>query len=189
MSVTRDYIKRLAALDAGELALLRGLAGRPLSERLNGFDLFTGMWWPLRQRNPRTPRREPSWLVAKLWATYGRRLPLDDSSPVTAPGIAPLLGGIEPRDEHGQPRFRHRVQNLLACDVGRVEPLLRWALDRIAETRADRPLDWVGLLDDLSDWDAPGTDLAASDVRVRWARDYLDATRHPRTPQGSIHAD
>jgi hypothetical protein len=181
MSQTRDYLKRLARLDTGELTVLRSLAGRPLSDRLHGFDLFTGMWWPLRQRSPRTPRREPSWVVAKLWATYGRQLPFADASDVHPPGVAALLGSIQPRDENERGPFRHRVQGMLACNVRGVERPLRWALDSIAAVHHGRPLDWVGLLTDLSKWDEPGTEFAASDIRIRWAREYLAATRHPAT--------
>ncbi len=189
MSLTRDYLERLASLDTGDLTLLRGLAGRPLSDRLRGFDLFTGMWWPLRQRSPRTPRREPSWLVAKLWATYGHRLLLPKSSQLCPPRVAALLGSIEPRDENAQRSFRHRFQSLLARDTRRVETHLRWALDRIAESHHDRPLDWVGLLNDLSNWDTPGTTLATSDIRVGWAREYMAAAARLKTRQGSTNAD
>ena len=71
MSQTAKYIKKLSDLQEGDRSRLRRLAGRPLDATLQGFDLFTGLWWPLRAKSPATPRREPSWLVAKLFGVLG----------------------------------------------------------------------------------------------------------------------
>lgn len=70
MSQTAEYIKRLSALQEGERSRLRRLSSRSLDTTLQGFDLFTGLWWPLRVKSPATPRREPSWLVAKLFGAF-----------------------------------------------------------------------------------------------------------------------
>ena len=68
MTATESYIAVLTSLKAGDLGLLRKHAGQGLDETVDGFDLFAGLWWPLRQRNQRAPRREVAWLVAKLYA-------------------------------------------------------------------------------------------------------------------------
>ena len=68
MTPTEQYVKVLANLKSGELGLLRKHAGRGLDESVEGFDLFAGLWWPLRARNQCAPRREVAWLIAKLFA-------------------------------------------------------------------------------------------------------------------------
>ena len=75
MTPTDRFIERLENLKEGEQSRLRTLAGRSLDERLDGFDLFTGLGWPLRQTSPVAPRRETSWLVAKLFGAFGKAVP------------------------------------------------------------------------------------------------------------------
>src|SRR5690606_25014187 len=65
---TQQYIRTLESLKPGDLGLLRRYAGVALDESVDGFDLFAGLWWPLRQKNERAPRREVAWLIAKLYA-------------------------------------------------------------------------------------------------------------------------
>jgi len=65
---TEQYIEYLTRMKAGELGLLRQHAGQGLDETVDGFDLFAGLWWPLRAKSERTPRREVAWLIAKLYA-------------------------------------------------------------------------------------------------------------------------
>lgn len=69
MSQTAAFIARLTndlKFGPGERARLRVLAGSGLDESIGGFDLFTGLWWPLRQKNTASPRREIAWLISKL---------------------------------------------------------------------------------------------------------------------------
>lgn len=162
MSQTIAYIKRLEALDAGERSRLRSLAGRRLDVRLDGFDLFTGLWWLLRATNERAPRRDTSWLVAKLFGAFGTAVPhvVPEGQP-TGPALPAVLGLCEPRHEHNGPRFRTRFDALLCSPLPALEPHLRWALVEIARAVADRVphakgvqgIDWAVLLDDLSLWD------------------------------------
>lgn len=165
MSQTAEYIRRLEALQEGERSRLRSLAGRGLDARLDGFDLFTGLWWPLRNENPRTPSREPSWLIAKLYGAFG------DAAPHTLPEgakqgpiLPAVLGLCEPRDApeyKARDRFRTRFDALLCSSLPAIEPHLRWALGEVARAalgrtphaRGVRGIDWAVLLDDLSLWD------------------------------------
>lgn len=68
MTATQQFIGTLQSLKPGDLGRLRKLAGLPLDESVAGFDLFAGLWWPLREKTQRAPRREVAWLVAKLYA-------------------------------------------------------------------------------------------------------------------------
>lgn len=157
MTATEQYIEVLSNLKAGELGLLRGQAGQGLDESVHGFDLFAGLWWPLRANSPRAPRRQTAWLIAKLYAFC----PIPQSTRET---IACQLRRCEPREERARKRFRQKFDELLTLPLDTIEPILRWALDIIASK--DLKLDWVKLTDDLSIWERETT-------RLRWAKEYL----------------
>ncbi len=210
MSPTEQFISRLEDLQEGKRSVLRRLAGQPLNSMLAGFDLFTGLWWPLRQASPVAPRRETSWLICKLYGAY----PIphlcsgDDASKRTLGG---LLGCLEPRDGHDQQRFRRRFEALLCSALPEIEPHLRWALRAIVtgikRDQVPTPhLDWTALLDDLSLWDRrynpqdtrqeSRLDLHRACFACReshrtpqdlWACEYLWRTNHQI--QGARHAD
>ena len=175
MSQTAAFIKRLEDIEEGERSRLRRLAGKPLDETLQGFDLFTGLWWPIRQRSPFAPRRETSWIVAKLYGAF----PITH---VQGQTVASLLGRLEPQDgreRHKRPHFR-RFDALLCSSLLGIEPHLRWAMksvtDAIATQRASG-LDWAQLLDDLSIWDRGEENRRNRDVRDIWAEQYLNSTK------------
>lgn len=171
MSQTAAFIRQLENLKEGERSRLRRLAGQPLDRTLHGFDLFTGLWWPLRYESQAAPRRETSWLVAKLYGAF----PIPHAQGQT---LASLLGRLEPREEHDQQRFRCRFDALLCSPLPVLEPHLRWALALLADAavRGTFPgIDWVRLLDDLSIWDRGEAHRRDCDIRDIWAEDYLTA--------------
>ncbi|MBX3382057.1 MAG: type I-E CRISPR-associated protein Cse2/CasB [Phycisphaeraceae bacterium] len=191
---TVAYIQRLNALKEGERSRLRSLAGQPLDTRLDGFDLFTGLWWPLRQASPVAPRREPSWLVAKLFGAFGSEVPqFVPEGRNVGPTLPAVLGVCEPRDEHGQKRFRQRVDTLLCTPLPALEPHLRWALGEVAKAMQGRTshargltgIDWARLLDDLSIWDRGEEHRRRRDVRDEWAEAYLNAAERTHQQQGA----
>ncbi len=158
MTSTEQFIHRLAKLGSGELSLLRRSAGKPLDASVPAFDLFTGLWWPLRARNQRMPQRWCAWLVAKLYGSY----PLSRNGPPLAaavgaaePRLAPATGKLDTRDRS---RYRMRFDALLtspAVDLA-LEPHLRWSLKRITDRRHHAAtICWALLLDDLWRWCRP----------------------------------
>ncbi len=173
MSATEEFIQHLEKLKDGERSRLRRLAGRPLDDSLPGFDLFTGLWWPLREKSPAAPRRETSWLVAKLWGAFP--IPHLREAAACLPAV---LGRCEPRDEHERRRSRNRFDALLQSPQSALEPHLRWALAVAAEAVAAgraRGVDWADLLDDLSTWNRSVGHEPKRDVRETWAEQYLNA--------------
>lgn len=182
MTLTAEYIKRLSALQEGERSRLRRLAGRPLDATLQGFDLFTGLWWPLREKSRATPRREPAWLVAKLFGAF--HVPHIRPDFGVGPPLPETLGRCEPHDEDGRKRFRARFDALLGSSLPSLEPHLRWALGEVAQGVAGHipqagdvnGIDWVQLLDDLSIWDRGEAHRRGRDVRDIWAEMYLKST-------------
>ena len=172
MSATEEYIERLECLKPGELGLLRTHAGQRLDESVEGFDLFTGLWWPLREKSQKAPRREVAWMIAKLYAFR----PIPCRADLT---LARQLRTCEPKDakdDRAKQRFREKFDELLTLPLGSMEPPLRWALDELRLLKSVG-VDWVKLTDDLSIWEREST-------RLRWAEQFL------RTDEkGEDHAD
>jgi CRISPR type I-E-associated protein CasB/Cse2 len=158
VTATEEYIRNLVHLKSGELGLLRKHAGQGLDETVDGLDLFTGLWWPLRQKNERAPRREVAWLIAKLYAFCP--VPHSDDT------LACQLRKCKPSRE--ETRFQQRFDRLLTSPLNQIEPALRWALNLLASR--DLKVNWVKLTDDLSVWEREST-------RLKWAEQYLDERR------------
>ncbi len=154
---TQDFVQTLISLKDGDLGLLRKHAGLPLDESVDGFDLFTGLWWPLREKNERAPRREVAWLVAKLYASS----PMPQADRAT---LASQLGSLRPDGEHTGRRHQRKFDDLLSLPLNQIEPALQWAVKEIAAN--GKSLDWVRLIDDLSRWERETT-------RVNWAETFL----------------
>lgn len=159
MSATNQYIDVLRRLNTGELDTLRRLGGRGLDESADGFDLFAGLWWPLRERSERAPRRAVAWLVAKLYA----------HSPIPhLPDyyLARQLGRCQPNQDLARQRYQQRFDRLLVLPLPLIEPDLRWSVSWVSSN--DPKLDWVRLTDDLSIWEREST-------RLKWAKQFLQA--------------
>ncbi len=155
---TEQYIENLTRLKAGDLGLLRTHAGQTLDESIQGFDLFTGLWWLLRNKKQSAPRREVAWLIAKLYAFT----PIAQSD---GDMLARQLGHCWPIEEPYRERFGKRFDGLLLLPLAKVEPVLRWALSVVAYE--DKHIDWVMLTDDLSIWEREST-------RLKWANQFLN---------------
>lgn len=145
-SSTAEFINRLVSLKEGDLGILRKLRGCNLDEALSGFDLFSGIWWPLRQKNQFSPRREIAWLVSKLYAEF--RFQQEDG--MTLPHI---MGKIYARlEEKKRKMYIPRFDSLLSLEVVQLEQPLSVALGLIRDHNFNA-LDWVRLTDDLSKWE------------------------------------
>jgi len=161
-TATEQFIDVLTGLKSGDLGLLRRHAGQGLDESVAGFDLFTGLWWPLREKNKRAPRRAVAWLIAKLYAFR----PLEHSPGDT---LARQLRHCQARDEREKKRLQQKFDAMLMLPLNQIEPALQWALDQIAATNGK--LDWAKMTDDLSVWEREAT-------RQDWAEQFLgDADR------------
>jgi len=160
VTATEQYITVLSNLKSGELGLLTLVAGQGLDETVDGFDLFTGLWWPLRAKSAGAPRREVAWLIAKLYAFR----PIEN-----APGemLACQLGRCHDKNTEKE-RFAQRFDRILVLPLDKIEPAMRWALDLIASK--NMKLDWVRLTDDLSIWEREST-------RLTWAEQFLNTNK------------
>lgn len=165
MTPTEKYIQKLTDLKSGDLGILRGHAHRGLDEAVEGFDLFAGIWWPLRQKNQSAPRREVAWLIAKLYASFSCLQP---------PGkpLALQLGRYRPNKDPAGKRYQQKFDRMLSLPVSKIEPELRWALGRISEN--SRALDWVGLTNDLAFWEH-------ETKRIEWAEQFLQTNERRKS--------
>lgn len=155
---TRDYIHTLTLLKPGEVGLLRTYAGQGINRSCQAFDLFAGLWWPLRSKNQRAPRREVAWLIAKLYAY--RPIPQLDGEMIAA-----LLSLYQPRAEPERERFQKSFDRMLMQPLVNIEEPLRWALDQIYIK--SKGVDWIKLTDDLSIWEREET-------RLGWAKQFMN---------------
>ncbi|HPC93316.1 MAG TPA: type I-E CRISPR-associated protein Cse2/CasB [Sedimentisphaerales bacterium] len=214
MTPTIEFINRLENLKEGDRSRLRWLAGQPLDKTLSGFDLFTGLWWPLRATNARTPRREISWLIAKLYCASSVPYVRPESDVgVSLPAVLGRCEPCDPPDYRARNTFRRRFDAVICSSLSDIEPRLQWGLREVAKAVAGRVvhaetvtgIDWALLLDDLSLWDREfnmddtwqKSRLNAHQRLARcrethrtpqdlWACEYLNATVQP---QGGDYAD
>ena len=169
-TATERYIDILSNLKNGDRGLLRSHAGQGIDESVEAFDLFAGLWWPLREKSAQAPRREVAWLVAKLFA----HCPIAHE-----PGalLARQLRRRMPRQDPDRTRYRLAFDALLQTPLAGIEPALQWALREVADLPHPHTpsLDWVKLTDDLSLWDRKSVQRK-KDIRLIWAEQFLDQT-------------
>ena len=157
MNPTEQFIDTLTQLKTGELGLLRTHAGQRIDESVEGFDLFSGLWWPLRQRNERAPHRAVAWLIANLYACC----PVPHAS---GEAFARQLALCQPSEQGARERFRQRFDGMLLLPLRSIEPALQQAIGLIGGQ--GKHLDWAMLTDDLSIWERETT-------RLKWAGEFL----------------
>jgi hypothetical protein len=157
---TDAYIRQLDALECGHRKLLRVHALSRLDRSVEAFDLFSGLWWPLRQKSPRVPRREVSWLVAKLFGAF----PLPHRRGKLFAAVLGSTVRALATDDRQRQSLERRFDQLLLTPLARIEPHLRWALAWLqAQGAGSIAIDWVELTDSLSKWEQPQT-------RIEWAK-------------------
>jgi CRISPR type I-E-associated protein CasB/Cse2 len=161
MTPTEQYVEVLTHLKSGERSLLRQRSGQRLNESVDGFDLFAGLWWPLRANNQNAPRRAVAWLIAKLYAFR----PVEHSPGQT---LAWQLGRCQPGEKIARERFQQKFDRMLILPLDNIEPALRWGLDLL--NSSGLKLDWAALTNDLSIWEREST-------RLKWAGEFLEYSK------------
>jgi len=131
------FVRLAAGLDAASWAVVEQAANQSLNHSPAAFDVFTGLYWPLRNKDRTLPSRNAAWLALKLMATAGRLRPV-----ATRPS-----GPYEPwrdlslRDSPAEDRVYPR-----AVPVGRhLEAALKEVIRRHAQKPSPAGIDWPGL--------------------------------------------
>ncbi len=144
---SRRFVLAAAALSHGDWAVLASAAGREMHESPPAFDLFSGLWWPLRRAPGVTPpAREVAWLVLKLMATA------PPSHRHQAAGAAFLpISKLPKRQPPGRRDGRKEDSRYpVAFPRGpRLETSLRQIIHENLRDRKPEPVDWAGLCDRL----------------------------------------
>ncbi len=157
---TELFINRLVNLNEGDLAILRSHSGLELDKSLQGFDLFTGIWWPIREKGW-APKRRVSWLITKLFA----RFPFKQYSKYT---LAKQLGYYMLQNSDLKHRIQTRFDQILLAPFDQLEPNLNWALDLIRKnSKGVIKFDWVSLTNDLMYWEREST-------KIKWVNEFLN---------------
>lgn len=131
------FVRLAAGLDPASWAVLEQAAHTSLNQSPAAFDIFTGLYWPLRNRDRTVPSRNAAWLALKLMAAAGRLRPQPRR----------LTGSYEPwRDLplHDSPA-KARVYAKAIPQGRQLETALREVLHRHARKTKPAPIDWPGL--------------------------------------------
>jgi len=131
------FVRLAAGLDAASWAVVEQAANKSLDHNPAAFDIFTGLYWPLRNRDRTLPSRNAAWLTLKLMATAAR----------LRPGGSRAFGPYQPwndlfmRDTPAKGRVYPR-----AAPIGRhLEAALREVIRRHAQKPSPAQIDWPGL--------------------------------------------
>ena len=132
MTATEQYVEGLTRLKSGDLGRLRTHAGQGLDETVDGFDLFAGLWWPLRKQSERAPRREVAWLIAKVYAFC----PIPHSPGDT---IARQLRKCQPTSGSARERFPQRFDDMLGLPLANLDSVFDDLGQLLASSSASAP--------------------------------------------------
>ena len=129
------FVRLCSRLDNASWAILEQAANKPLNYSAAAFDIFTGLYWPLRQKDKTAPARNAAWLALKLMATAGAMRP------------TPAVGSHQPwRDlELSDSPAETRVYRKAIPTGRRLEAEIREILRRHAEKPSPAGIDWPGL--------------------------------------------
>jgi hypothetical protein len=129
------FAKAAARLKDREWALVASVADGSLGDSAAAFDVFTSIYWPLRNREASVPSREAAWMTLKLMATARNRE--HSSSGSVRPWEALVLHQPEQRSRNGMVRaYPRRIPR---------SAQLEQELRKIIHRNADRSIDWAGL--------------------------------------------
>ena len=109
MSGCHLFVTALEKLGPDSLSLLRRSTGLSLAESVAAFDLFTAIFWPLRERY-RGLSRQASWRVATLYPWHPQSYGTGDLGLCLA-RLVPL--GHNDGDRRDRQREERRFENLV----------------------------------------------------------------------------
>jgi CRISPR system Cascade subunit CasB len=158
----RDFLAKLARLDAGDRARLKRDAGAPLAEAQT-----IGLFYRLLPYGLSAAQEDTYFLVATLY-------PLAEGNGGGNLGAA-LRRARDPKNHKGLDR---RVQILLDADVTQLPFRLRQTIKFLKSNRVR--VSWQRLLEDLLVWNRPGRS-----VQRQWARAYFALPDRPSAQDSS----
>jgi len=155
MTSIEQFVHELRRLTPGERSVLRRSAGAPLSRNVAAFDLFTSIYWRLNRRGL---DKQQLWIAMTLYPW--NPLPAGEGCFGTAWRKA------QPIDAKGKRRHDQRLDAILSAEPPVLDTLLLDAV-RVLKRRKVA-IGWEQFTRDLHK-----CSNAATGVRQRWARNYL----------------
>lgn len=134
---TRRFVSAAARLDDASWGVLANAANRSMEDDPAAFDIFTGIYWPLRNKHSNMPSRAAAWMALKLMATAGRKRPSPSRQSGAFRPWAELSRSASPVKEKPYPK---------AIPSGRqLEAELRDIICRRFAAHPTSEVDWNGL--------------------------------------------
>ncbi len=125
-----------ASLTSADWAVLGG--ARSMEDDPAAFDVFTGIYWPLRTKHASLPCRSATWLALKLMAAAGKLRPPGERAP-------DRLFRPWTEIELHQPKSASGDRYPLSIPSGdRLETTLRSIIGRHCMSSSPAPIDWPG---------------------------------------------
>lgn len=160
MTPIEEFVHELRRLSSGEQSVLRRSSGKPLSDNVTAFDLFTSIYWRLERKGL---DKQWLWLVMTLYSW--NPLPKGEG----CFGVA--WRKARPTDGDGRRRHDRRLDAILSAEPSTLSVLLLQAVRTL--NRRKVAVAWEEFTRDLHKWS-----YASSDVRQRWAKSYLQGDQN-----------
>ena len=137
------FVSAAAQLDGTAWGILANAAGLSMDEDPAAFDIFTGIYWPLRNKHSTLPSRNAAWMALKLMATAGRGRPSPGNHSGSFQPWMHLNPAASPAKQKRYPR---------AVPTGaRLETELREIIRKSAAESPPKKIDWPGLCQFLNE--------------------------------------
>jgi hypothetical protein len=137
------FVSAAAQLDGTAWGILANAAGHSMDEDPAAFDIFTGIYWPLRNKHSTLPSRNAAWMALKLMATAGRGRPSPGNCPGSFRPWMQLSPAASPAKQKRYPR---------AIPTGsRLEAELREIIRKSNAESPAKKIDWPGLCQFLNE--------------------------------------
>ncbi len=133
-------------LTESDWAALSAAAFKGMHEAPAAFDIFSGLYWGLRDKVKRLPSRNAAWLVLKLMAAVPARARLQNDS-----AVENLLRHL-PRRQLRELRGDRHLNSIYPVSFPRGNRLvadLHREIDKSMRRRKPQPIDWAGICDAL----------------------------------------
>jgi CRISPR type I-E-associated protein CasB/Cse2 len=161
------FLNRLKELPASDLKLLRENTGGTPGSDVRAFDLFTEIFWELRQKHKQL-NKETCWLVATLYSWHSH-----ESHDAQYGSLASVLKRVHQktcRNDESKKTAQNRFIRMLNLPRKELGPPLADVLRLF--NRQGLAVYWPRLLDDLSRWNDPDRS-----VQQCWEQEYQSSRK------------
>jgi hypothetical protein len=141
------FVQYTGLLTPAEWAVFSDAAFRNMDEAPAAFDIFSGIFWGLRQQHITPPSRKTAWIMLKLMAD----VPEAAKKNPTNQGFHPLA--LLPRHlavKDLKKGTKHTPYPLAFPEGKLLEKMLKEIIRNHLRKRNPEPINWIGLCDDLN---------------------------------------